>query len=462
MIALTAAELAGAVAGRLHGDGMRSFRGVSRDSRASSPDALFVALRGERFDGHDFVRPELNAAVLLVERRLDDPRPQVVVDDTTGALARLGTFWRARCTARVVALTGSNGKTTTKEMLRSILSRVGSVHATAGNLNNHIGVPLTLLAMPPSVDYAVIEMGANHAGEIAFLTRLTRPDVALITNAGRAHLDGFGSLEGVARAKAEIYEGLPAGGGTAVINLDDRFAPDWLALNRDRRCLGFSLEGRGEVQGAWNPPDALVLKLHGVQRELELASPGRHVAQNALAAAAAAAALGCEVDAIAQGLQAWQPVAGRLRAFRHRSGAVIWDDTYNANPDSLAAALEVLAAHRGTRVLVLGDMNELGAEARSLHAEMGRQARELGVHRLLASGELTPAAAEAFGRGARWFPAHAELARTLGELLETPEGADAAVLIKGSRDQHMEDILAGLELQPAETTGEVADAAGAR
>ncbi|AGA34249.1 UDP-N-acetylmuramoylalanyl-D-glutamyl-2,6- diaminopimelate--D-alanyl-D-alanine ligase [Thioalkalivibrio nitratireducens DSM 14787] len=458
MIALTAAELAGAVAGRLHGDGERSFRGVSRDSRASWPEALFVALRGERFDGHDFVRPELEAAVLLVERPLDDPRPQVVVDDTTGALARLGVYWRTRCTARVVALTGSNGKTTTKEMLRSILSGVGSVHATEGNLNNHIGVPLTLLAMPRSVDYAVIEMGANHAGEIAFLTRLARPEVALITNAGRAHLDGFGSLEGVARAKAEIYAGLPAQGGTAVINLDDRFAGDWLALNRDRPRLGFSLQGRGEIQGVWKPPAGLVLKVSGAERELLLAAPGRHVAQNALAAAAAAAALGCEIDAIARGLQAWRPVAGRLRAFRHLSGAVIWDDTYNANPDSLAAALEVLAGHPGTRVLVLGDMNELGSEARSLHAEMGRRARELGIHRLLASGGLTPAAVEAFGSGARWFASNVELATALVELL----GTDAAVLIKGSRDQHMEDILTGLDLRPAGATGEVADAAGAR
>jgi UDP-N-acetylmuramoyl-tripeptide--D-alanyl-D-alanine ligase len=456
MITLRTGELARVVGGRLHGADV-PIQGVSRDSREGRSDALFVALRGERFDGHDFIGPELEAAALLVERVVNDPRPQVVVADTMVALAELATAWRVRCAARVAALTGSNGKTTTKEMLRAILAPIGSVHATQGNLNNHIGVPLTLLAMPLTAEYAVIEMGANHAGEIARLTRWTRPDVALITNAGRAHLEGFGSLEGVARAKGEIFEGLPAHGGTAVINLDDRFADYWLSLNRQHRCVGFSLEGRGEVQGVWREPNHLELRVHGVRWELALAVPGRHVAQNALAAAAAASALGCGIDAIAHGLEAWRPVAGRLRAVRDASGAEVWDDTYNANPESLGAALQVLCAYDGTRILVLGDMNELGPEARALHAEMGRQARDMGVHHLLALGVLTPAAVETFGAQGQWFATHAELVSALRGLL----GPGTTVLVKGSRSQHMEDILAGLDLQPAGSTGEVDDAVGA-
>ncbi len=443
MIALTMAELSRLLDGRLVGDGAVSFQGVNRDSRTPAPGALFVALQGDRFDGHDFVGPDLAAAGFLVTREMNDSRPQVVVRDTTAALADLATFWRTRTAARVVALTGSNGKTTTKEMLRAILAGVGSVHATQGNLNNHIGVPLTLLSMPEALDYAVIEMGANHAGEIAYLTRCARPDVALITNAGHAHLEGFGSVEGVSRAKGEIYSGLPDKGGVAIINLDDAFADYWLTLNAGRKCIGFSLQGLGEVRGTWHTPDRLTLRVAGSVRELQLGAPGRHAALNALAAAAAAHALGCSIDAIARGLESWRPVAGRMNAYVHASGARIWDDTYNANPDSLRAALEVLATYAGTRILVLGDMNELGEEARGLHAEMGRRARDLGVTHMLALGEFTTAAVDAFGTNARWFPSHSALADALADLLH----GDTTVLIKGSRNQHMEDILAAFDLQ---------------
>lgn len=457
MIAMETREVARLVGGQLHGAGDVRIHGVNTDSRKNLEGALFVALRGERFDGHDFIGPSLAAAALLVEKVVDDPRPQVVVADVLEALAALANAWRGRSPAKVVALTGSNGKTTTKEMLRAILSRVGTVHATEGNLNNHIGVPLTLLAMPPVVDYAVIEMGANHAGEIARLTRCARPDVALITNAGRAHLEGFGSLEGVARAKGEIYEGLPGNGGAAVINRDDRFAEYWLSLNQGRRCLGFSLEGRGEIQGVWHGANRMSLSVDGVRRDVVLAAPGRHMAQNALAAAAAVSALGCDSAVIAHGLEAWRPVAGRLRSYRDASGARIWDDTYNANPDSLAAALDVLSAHQGLKVLVLGDMNELGRDGAALHAEMGQRVRDAGVQRMLALGSLTPAAVTAFGAGAAWFATHAELTDALRSLLRP----DTVVLVKGSRSQHMEDILAGLDLQPVSAAGEVGDAVDA-
>jgi len=458
MITLSMAELARVLSGRLVGDGSVRFHGVNRDSRTPAPSALFVALQGDRFDGHDFIGPDLEAAGFLVTRELADSRPQVVVRDTTQALADLAAHWRAGTQARVVALTGSNGKTTTKEMIRAILERVGSVHATRGNLNNHIGVPLTLLAMPESLDYAVIEMGANHAGEIAHLTRCARPDVALITNAGRAHLDGFGSIEGVARAKGEIYSGLSDHGGIAIINLDDAFADYWLGLNKSRESIGFSLLGVGEVQGQWQGPDRLDLNISGSARQLRLGAPGRHVAQNALAAATVAHVLGCGIDTIVSGLESWRPVAGRLNAYVHGSGARVWDDTYNANPDSLTAALEVLATSAGRRVLVLGDMNELGPEAWNLHAAMGRRARELGVTHLLALGDLTPAAVDAFGSGGAWFPSRTALTEAVRDLLDP----DTTVLIKGSRNQHMENILAVFDLQAVapELGGE--DAAGAR
>ncbi len=458
MIEITTGELAAVLDAPLQGSPEVRIHGVRHDSRQAEPQALFVALHGGRFDGHDFIHPQLPAAALLVERALEDSRPQVVVPDSLAALTRLATFWRSHCPAQVVALTGSNGKTTTKEMLRAILAQRGVVHATPGNWNNHIGVPLTLLAMPVTADFAVIEMGANHAGEIAALTRCVRPQVALLLNAGRAHLDGFGSLEGVARAKGEIFLGLPPEGGTAVINLDDAFADYWHSLTSAHHRLGFSLGPQGEIRGRWQPPGDLELSVHGTTRTLSLAVPGRHTAANALAAAAAASALGCGIDAIVQGLQHWQPVAGRLRAYRHVSGARIWDDTYNANPESLAAALEVLAAESGVRVLVLGDMNELGPTAAALHAEMGRRARTAGVRQLFALGALTPAAVKAFGAGGHWFSTQEALA----EALEKGLRRETIVLVKGSRSQRMEGILDRLELEPIGSTEEAADAPGAR
>ncbi len=452
MIRMTSQPLAETVNGRLRGAPDVPFEGVFTDTREPRPGGLFIALRGPRFDAHDKVTPELPAAVLLVERLLDLPQPQVLVADTREALGRLARAWRRQARARVIALTGSNGKTTTKEMLRSILAGVGSVHATEGNLNNEIGAPLTLLAMPSDTDYAVIEMGANHPGEIERIARWVEPQVALITNAGRAHLEGFGSLEGVAHAKAEIFSGLPAQGGTAVINLDDPFADYWLSLNAHHHCQRFSLEGGGEVEGMWQAPDRLRLVILGAGRDLRLASPGRHVAANAVAAAACANAVGVGIDPIARGLARWEPVHGRLEALRHASGARIWDDSYNANPDSLQAGLEVLASMPGRRVLVLGAMGELGGDAEILHAETGRQARAMGIEHCLVLGETARATARSFGQDGEWFADHAALRVRLEELLDP----DTTVLVKGSRSQRMETVIEGLEL--ASATRETADA----
>ena len=452
MIRMTAQQLADAVRGRLEGAPESAFEGVFTDTRKPRPGALFVALKGPSFDAHDHIGAALPAAALLVERPLDVPQPQVVVTDTREALGHLARHWRRQSRARVLALTGSNGKTTTKEMLRCILETAGSVHATAGNLNNEIGVPLTLLAMPASTDYAVIEMGANHAGEIERMARWTEPHVALITNAGRAHLEGFGSLEGVAHAKAEIFSGLPAQGGTAVINLDDRFADYWLSLNEHHHCQRFSLEGGGEVEGMWSAPDRLRLSILGAGRDVSLASPGRHVAANAVAAAAAANSAGIGIDRIVTGLARWRPMQGRLQELWHGSGARIWDDSYNANPDSLRAALEVLAAMPGRRVLVLGTMAELGAGEQALHAEMGQLARSVGIEHCLIVGDAARSAAEAFGPDGEWFEDHAALLARLESLLD----ASTTVLVKGSREQHMERIVRSLV--PAPPGSEVANA----
>ena len=441
MIRMTSQELAEAVQGRLQGGADVAFEGVFTDTREPRAGALFIALKGPNFDAHEQVAADLPASVLLVERPLDVPQPQVIVPDTREALGRLGRHWRRQCRARVIALTGSNGKTTTKEMLRCILEGVGSVHATAGNLNNEIGTPLTLLAMPRDVDYAVIELGANHAGEIGRMVRWVEPQVALITNAGRAHLEGFGSLEGVAHAKAEIYSGLPAQGGTAVINLDDPFADYWLSLNEHHHCQRFSLEGGGEVEGMWQAPDRLRLAILGAGRDLRLAGPGRHLAANAVAAAAAANAVGIGIDRIVEGLARWKPVRGRLQEMWHVSGARLWDDSYNANPDSLRAGLEVLAAMPGRRILVLGAMGELGTETAALHSETGRLARAMGIDYCLTFGEAARDSAGAFGDGGEWFADHDALRGRLETLLA--EGT--TVLVKGSRSQHMERIIEGLD-----------------
>ena len=455
MIRMRTSEIAACLGGRLLGDDVM-IAGVAHDSRSSDAQALFVALRGERHDGHEFIGSPLLAAALLVEHVVPDSRPMIVVDDTLAALARLATVWRQRCAARMIALTGSNGKTTTKEMLRAILARESRVHATAGNLNNHIGVPLTLLALPQEIPFAVIEMGANHAGEIAALTRIAQPDVALITNAGRAHLEGFGSLEGVAHAKGEIYSGLSES-GIAVVNRDDRFAEYWLQLNCGRKVMGFSLSGNGpgedDVMGTWHAPDTLELRWHGVRAQIRLAAPGRHLAQNAAAAAAAALAIGCAFDKVCAGLRDWVPAGSRMVPLVHASGARIWDDTYNANPESLLAALDVLLATSGESVLVLGDMNELGVGAAALHREMGHLASTRGVTKLFAIGELAREAVDAFGPAGQWFPDHDALAAAVEASLH----AGVTVLIKGSRGQRMERVIAALQLQG--TSQEVARAA---
>ncbi|WP_231940858.1 UDP-N-acetylmuramoyl-tripeptide--D-alanyl-D-alanine ligase [Acidihalobacter aeolianus] len=421
--------------------------GVGIDSRTLSAGALFVALDGERFDGHDFIRPGLPAAACMVAREVDDPRPQVLVEDTLRGLSRFAAAWRESLQACVVALTGSNGKTTVKEMLASILSCAGPTQATRGNLNNHIGVPLSLLTVEPDHRYAVIEMGANHAGEIAALTAIARPQVALINNAGPAHLEGFGDLPGVARAKGEIYGGLVPD-GIAVINADDDFAEYWVGLNRDRRVLTFGMRQAADVRGSY-ANGRLHARTPLGEFEVNLPLTGYHNAMNALAATAAALAAGVELDAIREGLARVRGVGGRLRELEGRGGVTILDDTYNANPASLDAGLEVLASRAGVRWLVLGDMAELGSSGPALHRAAGERARARGIERLFGVGALSREATDAFGRGAE----HCADIETLAETVTRAAGAAGrplTILVKGSRSMALERLVGRLALHPVE------------
>jgi len=438
-------EVARAIGGAVRG-GDIEFDAVATDSRALPASALFVALRGERFDGHAFAARALEqgAAAVMIEACAGlDLAPAIVVDDTRLALGRLAAWHRGRMPARRLAITGSNGKTSVKEMSAAILraeAGEAAVLATQGNLNNDIGVPLTLLRLNPGHRYAVIEMGMNHAGEIDYLTRLAQPDVALVNNAMRAHLEGLGSVETIARAKGEIYAGLTPD-GVALINLDDPHTDLWQGLCQDKRVLTFGLSAQADVHArAWRleplgteidivtPAGALTTRL---------AAPGLHNVRNAVAATAAAHALGVAPEVIGRGLAAWQGTRGRLQVHPCILGARLIDDSYNANPDSVAAAIEVLAAQTGTRILVLGDMGELGPDGRELHAEIGIRARAAGIDRLFCLGELSAAAAAAFGPGGMHFERIEEL---LAEI-ECALAPDVTVLIKGSRFMKMERVV---------------------
>lgn len=422
-----------------------AFMRVVSDTRQLRAGDLFVALKGENFDGHDFVSKAAAAGATgaLVSRKIDCDLPQLLVEDTLQGLQALAASWRQDFDMPVVAVTGSNGKTTTKQMLSAIFAARGPVLATAGNLNNHIGLPLTLLSLRDSHRTAVIEMGANHAGEIALLTRLTQPDIGLVTQAGDAHLEGFGSREGVARAKGELFAGMSAT-GVAVINADDAYAPLWRELAGTRSILTFGLSAHADVQ-------ARQLEIHADAcrfqlctpvgtRTVNLPLPGRHNICNALGAAACGVALGMDIEHIAEGLGRVEGASGRVSWKTTTQGARLLDDSYNANPSSLRAGMELLAALPGERWLVLGGMAELGEDAAKLHYEAGATAKSLGINRLFALGELAAEAAKAFGNGAA---AYMEI-ETLTQALRGDLNHHVALLVKGSRSARMERVVADL------------------
>jgi UDP-N-acetylmuramoyl-tripeptide--D-alanyl-D-alanine ligase len=452
-----ASELAQVATGQLMG-GDVDFTSVSTDTRTLQKDALFVALSGPNFDGHDFVAGAATqgAAAALVARHLPINIPQVIVPDPLAALARFAHEWRMRFTLPVIGVTGSNGKTTTKELIGAILSQLGPCLITRGNLNNHIGVPLTLLQLQPTHRFAVIEMGANHQGEIAHLASLAAPTIGIVTNAGAAHLEGFGSLEGVASGKGEMFRTLPSD-GVAVINADDVYADFWREARASDRVLTFGFEQVADftahrVQAS---SDA-----SGFRIQFELVTPagtrtavlnlaGLHNLRNALGAAAVAHAAGAALDAIVAGLADMRSVAGRLELKPALHGAFLVDDSYNANPSSLQAGLDAFRSCGGERWLILGEMMELGAASDELHAEVGRYARTAGVSRLLGIGAGARFAVEAFGAGGHWFEdldtliAHAKAALAPG----------LAVLIKGSRSNRLERVSAALSLTPGASHG---------
>lgn len=417
---------------------------VTTDSRAVRAGDLFVALRGDRFDGHDFVEGAVRdgAVGVVCERRLETAATQLQVADSLAALQAAAQAWRLRHSMPLVAVTGSNGKTTTRQLLAAIFAARGEVLATRGNLNNHIGLPLTLLELRPSQRTAVIEMGANHPGEIARLTELARPDVGVITQAGDAHLEGFGSREGVARAKGELFAGLPAQ-GIAVINADDAYAGLWRSLAQGQQ-LSFGIQFPADVSArrveAGDTGSRFELSIPGSEAQVDLPLPGRHNVMNALAAAACGVALGLDAEVIAQGLGRVESAQGRVVWKTTRQGARLIDDSYNANPTSLQAGLELLAQQKGTRWAVLGGMAELGAASPALHQACGAKARELGIERLFVLGAGGEDYARGYGRGAeRYADADAlslALARELGDRV--------TLLVKGSRSARMERIVAAL------------------
>jgi len=433
------------------------FVSVGTDTRTMQRGALFVALRGERFDGHDFVRQalECGAAGVMVDSRfgiqdsgVDEFAPLIVVEDTKLGLGKLAAAWRNRFDIPLIAVTGSNGKTTVKEMLASILRAQAddaeAVLATQGNLNNDIGMPLMLLRLRPSHRFAVIEMGMNHLGEIDYLTHLAQPTVALVNNAQVAHIGEVGGIDNIARAKGEIYGGLRAG-GVAVINADDAFAPMWRALNQGHEIIDFALEHPAKVTGHYEilaEGSQLEITLPNANISTRLQVPGVHNVRNALAASAAACAVGATPDAIAKGLSGFEGVKGRLQRKTVLHGATLIDDTYNANPGSVRAAIDVLAQMPGEKILVLGDMGELGEDSAQLHAEIGAYAKARGVDALFCLGEMCGHAAQAFGANA-W---HYERIQELLADLENRLTSEVTVLVKGSRFMEMERVVKSFEI----------------
>ncbi|HVC10367.1 MAG TPA: UDP-N-acetylmuramoyl-tripeptide--D-alanyl-D-alanine ligase [Burkholderiales bacterium] len=450
-------EAAQALGAQLAGADVR-FGGVSTDSRSLRSGELFVALRGERFDGHAFLDAarQAGAAAAVVDRAFTGapPLPALVVEDTRSALGRLARHWRARFAPALIAITGSNGKTTTKEMLAAILRQHAGgerVLATAGNLNNEIGLPLTLLRLRAAHRYCAIELGMNHRGEIAYLADIARPTVALVNNAQREHLEFLRTVDEVAAENASVYDGLPPD-GVAVVNADDAHAGYFRGRAGAHRVVDFGLEAGAQVSGGYALKAlSSEIRVRTPQGECAatLAIPGLHNVRTALAAAACAHAAGVGPQAIGAGLSAFRPYTGRLQVRRVAGGATLIDDSYNANPDSVRAAIDVLAAAPGRTALVLGDMGEVGESGPALHAEIGRYARERGVGALLALGAAAREAAQAYGAGGRHFGSLEELVAAAREFA----AAGGTLLVKGSRFMRMERVVAALGAEPAAATG---------
>jgi UDP-N-acetylmuramoyl-tripeptide--D-alanyl-D-alanine ligase len=432
MIPLRLSQISGALGlPRLESDPLLT--SIVIDSREVEEGSLFAALEGSRVDGHDFVQSaaEKGAAAVLVNRSFGVAIPQLVVGDVLSALGSIARLIRIEVNPLVIGITGSNGKTTVKEMLASILRQQGEVLATEGNFNNELGVPLTLFRLQEGHRFAVLELGASKAGDISALAAVVRPDIGLITNIGPAHLKGFGSEEGVARAKGELYAALPES-GCAILNGDQLWCEMWRTQNTSGRVLTF---GEGRKFDIRVDPDPAAACIHTPEGsfEVNLTLPGRHNLINAAAATAAAVALGVPLARIREGLEAVAPVPGRLNLIHTPCGWTVIDDTYNANPASLYSAMQVLSGMHGPAWLVLGDMKELGEDSRKLHAEAGEAARALGIRRLFTVGEMSAMTARTFGDCAQHFEDKPSLIEALKEDLRP--GVNC--LVKGSRSMGM-------------------------
>mgnify|MGYP001556142386 CR=1 FL=1 len=414
-----------------------TFTGITTDSRKVVPGMLFAALPGETFNGHDYIQQamENGAVAALVSKNVSTSLTVLQVTDVLTALGTLAGHWRRECTAKVIGITGSNGKTTVKEMVASILRQEGSVLATKGNFNNELGLPLTVFRLSKSHDFAVLEMGASNPGDIAYLADIAKPDIGVITNIGPAHLKGFIDIQGVARAKGEMFAALSKD-GTAIINAAEPWVDLWLKTNGAGRVCYFNGEGENSVR-VRHVADNVVVSTPVGEFSLQLPLPGLHNLTNAMAATSVCLALDVPLDRIKAGLEAVKPVPGRLSLKRTASGWTVIDDTYKANPASLYAALKVLASENGEPWLVMGDMKELGSDSRKMHAELGEAARSLGVKRIFAVGDASTATVDAFGEKAIHFNSRDGLIEALCAELRP----GVACLVKGSRSMGMEHVV---------------------
>lgn len=435
----------------LLGDGEARFDSVSTDTRTLRAGALYFALRGDRFDGHDFTAEALErgAAALVVERPIEPSLPQVLVADTRRALGFAAAGWRSRFHPPLIAVTGSNGKTTVTQMIAAILAAAhGEAHrlATRGNLNNDIGLPLMLFEMQSHHRAAVLELGMNHPGEIEYLAELARPTVALVNNAQREHQEFLQGVEATAHENGAVITALPPD-GIAVFPADDDCAPIWRALAGDRRVFDFGLSGPAAITATWTEAaDASILAIDTPVGPIALRLPlaGIHNIRNALAAVAASLAVDIAPDAIQRGLEAFTPVAGRGVQARTLAGALVIDDSYNANPDSVRAAIDLLAGRPGTRVLILGDMGEVGVEGPAFHREVGCYAAERHIDALLCLGELCRHSAEAFRDSGGAEGHHYQTLDALLAAARDWNRTGATLLVKGSRFMRMERVVQAL------------------
>ena len=447
MIRVSLSQLATTLQGELFGTDL-NIDAVTTDTRKLTPGCLFVALKGERFDAHDFVgqAKEGGAGALLVSRRLDIDLPQLVVKDTRLAFGELAAWVRQQVPAHVVALTGSSGKTSVKEMTAAILSECGNTLYTAGNLNNDIGVPMTLLRLTSEHQYAVIELGANHQGEIAWTVGLTRPEAALVNNLAAAHLEGFGSLAGVAKAKGEIFSGLPLN-GVAIMNADNNDWLNWQNTIGERKTWRFSPNATNSDFTATN----IHVTSHGTEFTLQtptgnvevlLPLPGRHNIANALAATALAMAVGAPLSAVKTGLANLQAVPGRLFPIQLAPNQLLLDDSYNANVGSMIAAAQVLSGMPGYRVMVVGDMAELGDTSEACHTQVGEAAKAAGIDKVLSVGKISHFISDASDVGEH-FADKDSLVKRLKALID--EKQLITILVKGSRSAAMEEVVHALQ-----------------